>query len=210
MRLRLRGVRPGALAIPDAVIAAHELLAWGGFVLPLVGLPGGAVLPVVAWTRAATTRLEQGIPPNLCRYELAAWEAGGPGSAVEILGFLHHGAPAPGVARLKSVSGYGPGALVVTDARRVSAWTLAEADMAGLSVVEYGGRTVSASWVIHGNQAHAGPRRRTVSRRLREEQLFQWAIDSGFDPMTTGSCCLDLVHRLDPGIDAALRLPRGA
>jgi hypothetical protein len=160
---------------------ARVALNWAGFTLPAVRLSGGSVVPVVAWTAAARSRWRDGPRPVADRAVLAEWECDGPASAVRVVGFLHLGAPLAGVDRLKAVAGYGPGAVVVGAAGRVGAWTLAEADVAGLSVVEVS-RERSARVVVTGREGPVATARRTVATRLREEQLFEWALRVGHEP----------------------------
>jgi hypothetical protein len=175
-----RGSTP-VVAATDRVTAALDALSWDGLVLPKVQLSGGAVYPVIAWTSAAYQRNTEGPKPILCRPTLAAWEADGPKSAVRVVGFLHAASPAEGIGRLKAVAAYGPGAIVVAHASRMGRWTMSEADMAGISVVEarVGGTT---NVVLRGRDAPLPTARRTVATRLREEQLYEWALHVGIQP----------------------------
>lgn len=171
------GPTVGNVAVADR---GRVVLGWGGFVLPAVRMSGGCVHPVIEWTPSAEFRWVSGPEPEPDRATLSEWECGGPGTAVRIVGFVHVGTPGAGVDRLKAVAGYGPGALIVRSVARVGAWTMAEADLAGLSVVEVdrgGGRMALA-----GREGPVASARRSVATRLREEQLFEWALRVGHKP----------------------------
>ena len=167
----------------DAAELARQALGWAGVTLPAVRMSGGAVLPVVAWTASAASRWVFGPAPEPCRATLMQWESYGPSPAVHIAGFIHVGPAAAGIDRLKAVSAYGPGALVVRNVRRVSAWTMAEADVAGLSVVQVL-RNGQVDVTLEGRRGPLTSARRTVATRLREEQLFEWALRVGAEPRT--------------------------
>jgi hypothetical protein len=178
----LQGAGTAGVEIAELACAASR---WAGFVLPRARMSGGVIHPVVAWTAAAADRWSEGNGPVACRPTLVEWEAGGPPSAIRIVGFIHVGSPVAGVDRLKAVSAYGPGILVVRDVSAVGRWTFAEADVAGLSVVEVrrdGHRRVELVG-RGGPVAHA---RRSVATRLREEQLFDWALRAGREPSVDG------------------------
>lgn len=180
-----------ATASHEATIAEQACVAlcWGGFTLPAVRMSGGPVLPVMMWTAAARSRWLDGPRPEADRSVLADWELSGPPTAVRVVGFLHLGAPAAGIDRLKAVAAYGPGAVVVSSAARVSELTLAEADVAGLSVVEVNrdiGRVI-----ITGRPGPVVTARRTVATRLREEQLYELALRLGAQPAAVAPCAAD-------------------
>jgi hypothetical protein len=165
----------------DPLIAAHQALGWGGFVLPRVQMSGGAIYPVVAWTPEADGRRVAGPEPTMCRPTLLMWEVDGPASAIRIVGFLHAGASADGIDRLRAVAAYGPGAMVTANPSRTDAWTMAEADLAGISVVE-ACATRGAHVVLRGRDTPLPTARRSVATRLREEQLYGWALYVGAEP----------------------------
>lgn len=169
------------VAATDAIVAAHDALRWGGVVLPRVPFSGGALYPVISWTSAAERRNAEGPEPTLCRPTLSGWEEDGPESAVRIVGFLHAGAPAAGISRLKAVAAYGPGAIVVADGGRIGRWTLAEADVAGISVLEIPD-DANIRTLVHGRNVPVASARRSVATRLREEQLYGWALHVGVGP----------------------------
>lgn len=160
--------------------SARATMGWPGFVLPPVRMSNGPIHPVVTWTDTAEARWTDGPPPTSRRATLAEWETDGPPTAINIIGFMHIGSPTAGVDRLKAVAAYGSGALVVANLPR-TAWTMAEADMAGLSVVEVrpDGRSHMA---LAGRNGPVASARRTVATRLREEQLFEWALRAGHRP----------------------------
>lgn len=168
-------------AAPAMICAAHDALEWEGFVLPKIQMSGGAVYPVVAWTRSAARRRMEGPEPTTCRPTLSAWEVDGPPSAVRIVGFLHAGAPVDGIDRLKAVAAYGPGVIVVSNAARVGRWTMAEADLASISVVE-AHADGTAQFAVRGRDTPLPTARRSVATRLREEQMYQWALQVGAEP----------------------------
>ncbi len=187
MRLWSRSTR--VLAADDVVLAAHEALGWGGVVLPQVQMSGGVVHPVVSWRAGASARMSCGPEPMMSRAVLVAWEVDGPESAVRIVGFLHVGSPAAGIDRLKAVAAYGPGAMVVAAVARVGRWTMAEADVAGISVVE--ARCGGVRVALPGRRAPLPTARRSVATRLREEQLFDWALRAGVGPLSVPAMGID-------------------
>ncbi len=58
---------------------------------------------------------------------------------------------------------------------------MAEADIAGISVVEVN-VTDTARVVFRGRDGALASARRSVATRLREEQLFEWALHVGVEP----------------------------
>lgn len=164
--------------------AAHSALGWPGVVLPKLRISSFKVFPVVAWLEGGRQRFLQGRGPVTDRPTLSEWEDGGPPTPLKIVGFVSDGPAPSSVDKLKALAAYGAGAMLVPSARRLGRWTLAEADIAGVYVVEHPGSGVRV--VLHGRPGSSATRR-SVATRLREEQLFAWALHHGVRPLETDS-----------------------
>lgn len=174
------GFVPARLPVEEVLVAAQSVLRWPGVVLPKVVISSSNVFSVVSWTEGGRQRVRDGVGPVTDRPTLAKWEEEGPPPPLRIVGFIYDGPAVQGIDQLKGLAAYGAGAIVVRSARRLGCLTMAEADIAGISVVELAGDS-GVSVALHGRSGSIATRR-SVGIRLREEQLFAIALHQGFRP----------------------------
>lgn len=164
---------------------AVSVAGWGGIVLPATRVSGYQVYPVVTIDQVAwEMRVKSGCGPELTRSTLALWEswmpemgAAPPPSAIAIEGFVSTVRPSAALCALDSLAGYGAG-LWLAPSRRPTSWTLREFDMADITVVaevDHG-----PAVLVRGRAGRIETARRMTSTRLKEEQLFAWALASGY------------------------------
>jgi hypothetical protein len=183
--------------VPGGVSNAARLAGWPGTVLPALRVSGFPVLPVVIIDDAAWAhRHEHRARPELDMSTLAIWEGwmpelgpAPPRSVATIIGFVST-APQPRQARyeLESLSGYGAGMWVATGARRPASWTLAECDVAGITVIWDG--PAGTHHLVAGRSGRAPTARRTVATRHKEELLFAHAVAAGYTHLRSDALSL--------------------
>lgn len=176
--------------VPSAVFNAVSAAGWPGTVLPALRVSGFAVLPVVVIDDAVWAhRHEHRTHPELDMSTLAVWEGwmselgpAPPQSVATIVGFVSM-APRPRQARyeLETLSGYGAGLWVSTSPRRPASWTLAECDVAGITV--FWASPDGGHRLVQGRSGPALTARRTVATRHKEELLFGHAVAAGYAPL---------------------------
>lgn len=166
-------VRPAAASVLG-------VLGWSGEVLPPMRLSDQLIQPVVRWRVAALDRIAARQWPTDDRAVLAQWEREGPSSAVEIVGFISSTPTASAVDNLRRLRAYGATAVLIPARGRPSQWSLAEADLAGISVARARGSVGPASLLVRGDSGPIASAVRSTATRLREEQIFDWALTIGY------------------------------
>ncbi|WP_280274101.1 hypothetical protein [Nocardia wallacei] len=175
--------------MPAGVEHGVEAAGWAGVVLPQTTVSDFTVFPVVeidaeVWEE----RVKKGYGPELDRSTLVIWESWTtdlgempPRPAVSIVGLVSTATrPADALYALDSLAGYGAGLWIATGVRGPTAWTLSKFDVVGVGVVaeRSGGHEV----LVEGRSGPIATARRLASTRHKEEQLFGWALATGYSP----------------------------
>ncbi|QIS23817.1 hypothetical protein [Nocardia terpenica] len=175
--------------MPARVERGVHAAGWRGVALPRTKVSDFLVFPVVeidaeVWAE----RIEKGQGPELDRSTLVIWESWTadlgempPSPAVSIVGFISTATrPAEALYALDSLAGYGAGLWITTGVRGPTAWTLSEFDVAGVGVVAE--RAGGCAVLVEGRRGPIATARRLASTRHKEEQLFGWALATGYSP----------------------------